>query len=47
MNEYQTVDGFIEGIKGNTCFLSGLFSPKSGLVFVFIIFGVIVSKLMF
>jgi hypothetical protein len=47
MNEYQTVDGLIEGIKGTTDFLSNLFSSRFGLVFVFIIFSVIVSKLLF
>ena len=47
MNEYQTVDGLIEGIEGTTGFLSSLLSPKFGLVFVFVIFGVIVSKLLF
>jgi hypothetical protein len=47
MNEYQTVDGLIEDIKGTTGFLSNLFSSKFGLVFMVIIFGVIVSKLLF
>jgi hypothetical protein len=47
MNEYQTVDGLIEDIKGTTGFLSNLFSSKFGLFFMVIIFGVIVSKLLF
>lgn len=44
LNEYQSIDALIEGIKGTTGFLSGFISRKSGLFFLFIIFGVIISK---
>lgn len=47
LNEYQSVDGLVSGIKGTTSFLSSLISRKFGLVFLFIVFGVIVSKLLF
>ena len=47
VNEYQSVDTLINEIKGTTSFLSGLFSRKSGLVFLFVVFGVIISKLLF
>jgi len=47
LNEYQSVDALIDGIKGTTGFLSSLVSRKSGLVFVFIVLGVIFSKILF
>lgn len=47
MYEYQAVDGLIDGVKGTTGFLSSLLSRKSGLVFLFIVFSVIISKLLF
>jgi len=47
MNEYQSVDDLIAGVKGNTSFLSGLISEKSGLVLLVIVFGVILLKLLF
>jgi len=47
MNEYQSVDALIDGVKETSGFLSSLISMKSGLVFLFIIFGVIVSKVLF
>jgi hypothetical protein len=43
--EFQSVETLIDGIKGTTGFLSSLFSRKSGLVFAFIVLGVILSKL--
>ena len=46
-NVYQSVDILIDEIKGTTDFLAGLLSRKSGLVFLFIVFGVIISKLLF
>jgi hypothetical protein len=46
-NEFQSVDTLVDGIKGTTGFLLSLLSPKSGLVFFFIVFGVIISKLFF
>ena len=46
LNEYQSVDGLISGIKGTTNIISGLFSRKSGLIFLFVVFGVIVSKIL-
>ena len=47
LNEYQSVDSLIDGVKGTTGFLSSLISRKSGLTFMFIVLGVIVSKLLF
>ena len=46
-NMYQPVDVLIDEIKGTTGFLSSLLSRKPGLVFLFILFGVIISKLLF
>lgn len=43
--EFETVEALIDGIKGTTGFFSNLFSHKSGLVFAFIVLGVILSKL--
>jgi hypothetical protein len=45
-NEYPSVDVLVDGIKGTTGFLSGLISRKSGLVFMFIVLGVIISKML-
>jgi len=45
MNEFGAIDNLISGIKGTTGFLSGLVSRKFGLVFLFIVLGVIISKL--
>ena len=47
LNEIQSVDGLIDGIKGTTNFLSSLISRKLGLVFLFIIFSAIVTKIVF
>ena len=46
LDDYQSVDALVDGIKGITGVLSSLISRKSGLVLLFIIFGVIVSKLL-
>jgi len=46
MNEYQSVNTLIDGIKGTSAFLSSLISRKSGLVFLVIVFGVILSKIL-
>lgn len=46
LHDYESVDALIDEIKGTTGFLSSLISRKSGLVFLFIVFGVIVSKLL-
>lgn len=45
--EIQSVDNLIDGVKGTTGFLSGLISRKSGLVFIFIVLGIIASKILF
>jgi hypothetical protein len=45
--EYQSIEALIDGVKGTTGFLSSLFSRKSGLVFLFIMLGVVLSKLLF
>jgi hypothetical protein len=47
LDEYQSVDTLINGIKGTTGFFSSLISRKFGLFFLFVVFGVIVSKLLF
>lgn len=47
LNEYQSVDALIDGVKGTTSFLSRLISRKSGLVFMVIVLSVLVSKLLF
>jgi hypothetical protein len=43
--EFQSMEMLIRGIVGTTGFLSGLISRKSGLVFIFIVLGLIASKL--
>ena len=43
---FQSVEALVDGVKGTTGFLSGLGSRKSGLVFVFIVLGVILSKVL-
>jgi hypothetical protein len=43
MNEYQSIDTLVSGVKGTTGFLSILISRKSGFAFLFIVFAVIVS----
>lgn len=45
LNEYQSVDALIDGVKGTTGFLSGLLSRKTGLVVSFIVLGALISKL--
>ena len=45
LNEFQSVDALIDGIIGTTGFLSSLVSRKFGLVFLFIVLGVVISKL--
>ena len=45
-SEFQSVEALVDGVKGTTGFLSSLISKKSGLVILFIILGVIVSKLL-
>ena len=47
LNEYQSIDNLMDEIKGTTNFLSSLISRKFGLVFMLILFGVIVSNLLF
>jgi hypothetical protein len=46
-NEYQSVEALVNDIKGTTGFLLSLFSQKSGMVFLFIVFSLIISKLLF
>jgi hypothetical protein len=45
MNDYQSIDALVSGVKGTTGFLSRLISRKSGIAFLFIVFAVIVSTL--
>lgn len=45
MNDYQSIDALVSGVKGTTGFLSRLISRKFGLAFLFIVFTVIVSTL--
>ena len=47
LNKYQSVEVLIDEINGVTSFLSSLISLKFGLVFLFIVFGVIVTKIVF
>ena len=44
--EFQSVEDLIDGVNGTTGLLSSLISRKSGLVFLFIVLGVVVSKLL-
>jgi len=46
-NEYQSVEGLIDNVKGTTGFLSSLFSLKPGSVFLFIVFAAIVAYILF
>ena len=45
-NEYQSVEGLIEGIKGTTGFIAGLLSRKFGVIFLFIVLGALVTQLL-
>jgi hypothetical protein len=45
LDEYQPVGALIDKIKGTAGFLSGSLSRLSGAVIIFIVLGVIVSKL--
>jgi hypothetical protein len=45
--EFQSVEALIDGVKGTTGFFSSLISRKSGLVLIFVVLGVILSKLLF
>jgi hypothetical protein len=45
LNEFGAIDNLINGIKGTTGFLSGLVTRKYGLVFLFIVLGVVISRL--
>jgi hypothetical protein len=45
--DYRFVDALVNEVKGTTGFLSSLISRKSSLVLLFIVFGAIVSKLLF
>jgi hypothetical protein len=45
--EFQSVETLVDGVKGTTGFLSGLLSRKTGLVFLFIVLGAIVSRFLF
>jgi hypothetical protein len=44
--EFQSIEALIDELKGMTGFLSSLISRKSGVVFMFIVLGVIISKLL-
>lgn len=46
LNEYQSVDALIDGVKGTTGFLSNLLTRKAGLVLMFIVLGVLISKML-
>jgi len=45
LNNYQSIDALINGIKGTTGFFSSLVSRKSGLVILFVVLGVIISRI--
>ena len=46
LNAYQPIEDLVENVKGTTNFLSSLISRKSGLAFLFVVLGVLVSKLL-
>jgi len=46
MEEYYSVEALIDGVKGTTGFLSSLVSRKFGLVFLVIVLGVVLSKVL-
>jgi hypothetical protein len=45
LNEFPNVEALVDGVKGTTGFLSTLISRKSGLIFMLIVLGAIVTKL--
>ena len=45
LNEYQSIDSLVNGVKGTTGFLSRLISRKSGVALLVIVFTVIVSTI--
>ena len=45
--EFQSVEALIDGVKGTTGFLSAILSRKSGLFFLVIVLGLVVSKILF
>lgn len=45
LNDYQSIDTLIEGVKGTSSILSVLFSRKTGLFLSLIILCVLLSKL--
>jgi hypothetical protein len=47
LNDFQSIEDLVGGVKGTTGFLSKLISRKSGLVLLVIVGGVIVSKIIF
>lgn len=46
-NEYQSVEGLIDGVKGTTEFLSSIFSLKPGLVLLLIVLAVIAANILY
>jgi hypothetical protein len=46
-DEYQAVEALIEQIKGTSGVLSGLLARVSGLVILFVVLGVIASRIVF
>ena len=47
LNGLEPVSTLVDGIKGVTSLISGLFSRKAGVAFFILVFGAIVSKLLF
>ena len=45
LDNYQSIDALVEGVKGTTGILSRLISRKSGVALVFVVLAVIVSKI--
>ena len=45
--EFQSVEALVDGVKGTAGFLSSLFSRKPGMVFLFLVLGVVLSKFLF
>jgi hypothetical protein len=47
INEYQSIEGLIDKVKGTTGFLASLFSLKLGSVFLFVVFAAIIAYMLF
>jgi len=46
-NEYQSVEGLIDNVKGTTGYLSSLFPLRLGSFFLFVVFAAIIAYMLF